>query len=45
VIFVEYDHMVEQLTPNTADEALRSSVLPWASKRWRQLKQGNCEGD
>jgi len=32
VLFVEYRRMVEQLTPNAADEALRGSVLPWASE-------------
>ena len=33
--FVEYHHMVEQLTPNAADKALRGSVLPWLRKTVR----------
>ncbi len=31
--FTEHHHVIEKLSPNAADEALRRPVLPWASER------------
>jgi len=33
VIFVQDDHMIEQLAAHGTDYTLRGSVLPWASER------------
>ena len=33
MVFVQDDHMIEQLASDAADDTLRGSVLPWASER------------
>jgi len=48
MVFVEDDHMVQQLAPYGADEALGCSVLPWASEScplWTDFEALNRVGD
>ena len=30
MVFVEYDHMIEQFATTAANEPFRNAVLPWA---------------